>query len=79
DTIKQSQIIGRTGETGLAVGDHVHYGVYLHGVPVLPLEWWDQKWIDDNIQSKLDGSTAADIVETKSTKTSAKTARQRRR
>ncbi len=79
DTIKQSQIIGRTGETGLAVGDHLHYGVYLHGVPVLPLEWWDQKWIDDNIQSKLDGSTAADIVDTKSTKTSAKTARQRRR
>jgi murein DD-endopeptidase MepM/ murein hydrolase activator NlpD len=79
DAIKQSQIIGRTGETGLAVGDHVHYGVYLHGVPVLPLEWWDQKWLDDNILSKLEGSTAAEAVETSGVKTPSKTARQRRR
>ena len=24
-------------------------------VAVLPVEWWDQKWIDDNITPKLDG------------------------
>lgn len=23
--------------------------MYLHGVAVLPVEWWDQKWIEDNI------------------------------
>jgi len=76
DEIKRSQIIGRTGETGLAAGDHLHYGVYLHGVPVLPLEWWDQKWIDDNVQPKLAG--AADQEE-KNLKPVAKTGRKRRR
>ena len=55
DAVKQKQILGRTGETGLAGGDHLHYGVYLHGVAVLPVEWWDAKWINDNIQPKLEG------------------------
>jgi murein DD-endopeptidase MepM/ murein hydrolase activator NlpD len=53
DRIKKKQIIGRTGETGLASGDHLHYGVYVHGVPVLPIEWWDEKWINDNIINKI--------------------------
>src|SRR5688572_21901958 len=53
DAVKDRQIIGRTGETGLAAGDHLHYGVYLHGVAVLPVEWWDSKWIEDNIAPKL--------------------------
>lgn len=63
DTVKQRQILGRTGETGLAAGDHLHYGVYLHGVAVLPVEWWDPKWIKDNIQPKLDGLDGDAIAE----------------
>ena len=59
DAIGARQVIGKTGETGLAAGDHLHYGVYLHGVAVLPLEWWDAKWINDNIQPKLTQSAAA--------------------
>ena len=55
DAVKQRQAIGKTGETGLASGDHLHFGVYLYGVAVLPVEWWDRKWIDDNIQPKLGG------------------------
>jgi murein DD-endopeptidase MepM/ murein hydrolase activator NlpD len=55
DAVKHHQVIGRTGETGLAGGDHLHFGVYLNGVAVLPVEWWDRKWIADNIQPKLDG------------------------
>ncbi len=51
--VRKGANIGRTGETGLAVGDHLHYGVYIHGVAVLPLEWWDPKWIRDNVASKL--------------------------
>jgi murein DD-endopeptidase MepM/ murein hydrolase activator NlpD len=65
DEIKKQQIIGKTGETGLAVGDHLHFGVYLHGVPVLPLEWWDAKWIKDNIHAKLDPSSAQSEPEAK--------------
>jgi murein DD-endopeptidase MepM/ murein hydrolase activator NlpD len=61
DAIKQRQVLGRTGETGLAGGDHLHYGVYLHGVAILPVEWWDAKWINDNIQPKLDGRSGEEI------------------
>ena len=67
DQIKQHQPIGKTGETGLAAGDHLHFGVYLHGLPVLPVEWWDQKWINDNVQPKLDGSSGENIEQAKDT------------
>ncbi len=53
DKITKKQIIGRTGETGLAAGDHLHYAVLVNGVPVLPIEWWDEKWINDNILIKI--------------------------
>jgi murein DD-endopeptidase MepM/ murein hydrolase activator NlpD len=79
EQIKQKQIIGKTGETGLAAGDHLHFGVYLHGVAILPVEWWDQKWINDNIQPKLEGSTSEVAAEAKESKTSSKQARKRRR
>jgi murein DD-endopeptidase MepM/ murein hydrolase activator NlpD len=55
DGIATRQIIGKTGETGFAGGDHLHYGVYLDGVAVLPVEWWDPKWIRDNIDPKIGG------------------------
>jgi murein DD-endopeptidase MepM/ murein hydrolase activator NlpD len=62
DKIEQRQILGKTGETGLAGGDHLHYGVYLDGVAVLPVEWWDAKWIDDNVAPKLDGRSGEEIA-----------------
>jgi len=62
ESIKQRQILGRTGETGLAGGDHLHYGVYLQGVAVLPVEWWDAKWIHDNIEPKLEGRSGDEIA-----------------
>ena len=74
DAVKQKQILGRTGETGLAAGDHLHYGVYLNGVAVLPVEWWDAKWIADNIQPKLEGRTGEEIAVSQQPK-----ARKRRR
>ncbi|MFM9970074.1 MAG: M23 family metallopeptidase [Burkholderiales bacterium] len=62
DSITQRQILGKTGETGMAAGDHLHYGVYLNGVAILPVEWWDQKWITDNIEPKLEGKTGDSIA-----------------
>lgn len=53
DSVGEKDIVGRTGTTGLAVGDHLHFGVYVQGVPVRPLEWWDAKWIKDNILYKV--------------------------
>jgi murein DD-endopeptidase MepM/ murein hydrolase activator NlpD len=49
DLARKGQPIGLTGETGMALGDHLHYGVYVSGVPVNPLEWWDAQWIDFRI------------------------------
>ncbi len=49
----KGQELGRTGATGLAVGDHLHYEVLVHGVSVTPLEWWDPKWIRDRITGPL--------------------------
>jgi murein DD-endopeptidase MepM/ murein hydrolase activator NlpD len=76
EQIGQKQIVGKSGETGLAAGDHLHFGVYLNGVAVLPIEWWDEKWIRDNITPKLDGTTTEAAEEPKD---SAKTTRKRRR
>jgi len=76
EAVKQRQIIGKTGETGLAVGDHLHFATLLQGVPVLPKEWWDPKWIKDNIDSKLDPSAAETTEEAKPAK---KPARRRHR
>ena len=53
DAVETGTTLGRTGETGLALGDHLHYGVYIQGVAVLPLEWWDAKWVADNVAGKL--------------------------
>lgn len=53
DTVKKGQIIGTTGTTGLAVGDHVHFGIYVGGVAVQPKEWIDPKWIRNNISVRL--------------------------
>jgi len=79
DSIKQRQIIGKTGETGLAAGDHLHFGVYLHGVAVLPVEWWDQKWINDNINPKLEGQSGEAIAESQQPKAPHKAVHKRRR
>ena len=53
DTVKTGQIIGRTGTSGLAGGDHLHFGVLVGGVPVQPLEWLDSTWVKNNITSRL--------------------------
>jgi murein DD-endopeptidase MepM/ murein hydrolase activator NlpD len=54
DEIKKGGIIGKTGITGLAAGDHLHFGVYIQGVPVRPLEWWDPKWINEKVLNRID-------------------------
>jgi murein DD-endopeptidase MepM/ murein hydrolase activator NlpD len=53
DKVTRGQEIGRTGQTGLAGGDHLHFEFRLRNVPVTPIEWWDSKWIKDNIDGKL--------------------------
>ena len=53
DQVAKEQELGRTGSTGLALGDHLHYEVLINGVPVTPLEWWDATWIRDHVGRPL--------------------------
>jgi murein DD-endopeptidase MepM/ murein hydrolase activator NlpD len=52
-TVERGQSLGRTGATGLAGGDHLHFATLVRGLPVTPVEWWDAHWIQDRIDRKL--------------------------
>ena len=54
DEVERGQIVGRSGTTGLAGGDHLHLEIFVHGQSVDPLQWLDAKWIADNITSKIE-------------------------
>lgn len=51
--IKKGDVIGRSGMTGLAGGDHLHFSIIVGGQFVNPLEWWDPHWIGDNVTRKM--------------------------
>jgi len=53
DAVERGQLLGQSGETGLAGGDHLHFSFLLHGLPVRPVEWWDPHWIRDRLKRKL--------------------------
>ena len=51
--IMKGETVGLTGQTGLAGGDHLHFGIMVNGIFVNPIEWWDPHWIQDNVTRKL--------------------------
>jgi murein DD-endopeptidase MepM/ murein hydrolase activator NlpD len=53
DAVAKGEEFGRTGATGLAGGDHLHFTVLLQGTPVNPIEWWDPKWMQDRVFRKI--------------------------
>ena len=44
EEVKKRQPVGLVGSTGLATAPHLHWGVYVHGVPVDPLEWTKKRF-----------------------------------
>ena len=44
---------GKSGSTGLAGGDHLHFSMQVDGVQINPVEWWDEHWIKDHVQKRL--------------------------
>ncbi|WP_052178091.1 M23 family metallopeptidase [Thermocrinis jamiesonii] len=52
--VKKGEVIGNTGKTGLAFGDHLHFGIIVHGYEVNPIYWLDARWIKNNIESILE-------------------------
>ena len=55
DDVGKKQEIGRSGMTGLAGGDHLHFTMLVNGQMVNPIEWWDEHWIQDRVLRKLRG------------------------
>lgn len=53
DTVDHKFVIGLTGNTGMALGDHLHFGMLVNGIFVNPLEWWDPHWLKLNILNLL--------------------------
>lgn len=51
--VSKGDIVGKTGVSGMAVGDHLHFGVYVSGVPVSPIEFFDGHWIKSHIADRL--------------------------
>ncbi len=53
ESVEKEYTIGRSGMTGLAGGDHLHFAILIHGVYVSPLPWWDKNWIEKRILNIL--------------------------
>ncbi len=51
--VERGAVLGRTGATGLAGGDHLHFTTLVRGLPVNPTQWWDGSWIRDRVARKL--------------------------
>ena len=54
DTVRREQVMGQSGMTGMAGGDHVHFAMQLDGVQIDPKEWWDAHWIKDHVARRVD-------------------------
>jgi murein DD-endopeptidase MepM/ murein hydrolase activator NlpD len=56
DNVAAAQEIAKTGLSGYAMGDHLHFGVLVQGIEVRPEEWMDTKWIHDNITDVIESA-----------------------
>jgi len=56
EPVAKEAILGHTGSTGLAAGDHLHFSILIQHLFVDPIEWWDPHWIQDNVMLKLDSA-----------------------
>jgi murein DD-endopeptidase MepM/ murein hydrolase activator NlpD len=52
EEVKKGAVLGKTGITGLAGGDHLHFSMLLQGEFVDPLEWWDAHWLKDQVEGQ---------------------------
>lgn len=59
DEVTRGQTLGKSGMTGLAGGDHLHFAILVGGRPVNPVDWWDPHWIADRIDRKLAAAGAS--------------------
>jgi hypothetical protein len=58
DMVDKGALLGHTGSTGLAGGDHLHFTMLLDGHAISPIDWWSPKWVQDRIVRKLQEAAA---------------------
>ncbi|MBW1859667.1 MAG: M23 family metallopeptidase [Deltaproteobacteria bacterium] len=61
--VSKGDVIGFTGMTGLAGGDHLHYSMMVGHTFVNPIEWWDPIWIKHNVTGKLEAMKSLQLAE----------------
>ena len=56
DILNAWEVAAKTGATGLALGDHLHFSILIQGIFVRPAEWMDAKWMQTNITDVIEGA-----------------------
>jgi murein DD-endopeptidase MepM/ murein hydrolase activator NlpD len=51
--VEKDSVVGLSGTTGMAGGDHLHFGILVNGIFVDPREWWDEEWLKIHMLSVL--------------------------
>lgn len=62
DMVKRGQVMGLSGMTGMAGGDHIHFSMQLDGVQIDPKEWWDPHWIKDHIAKRVEMQVSGTVA-----------------
>ena len=53
DHVEKGAELGRSGMTGLAGGDHLHFTMLVGGQQVTPVDWWSKQWFEDRVRRKI--------------------------
>lgn len=61
DIVSKGDIIAKTGASGLAFGDHLHFSVLLQGIPTISNEWMDSRWLKTHINDII--NNAKEIID----------------